>query len=262
MTCTVELRCSACGSVFVAEGDPAGAEFACPVCLASGRVGAHPQPKSQPKLQPKPQPPQPKPLPAPRAKAAAPAPRPSRPPQAENRAATSPAPAPRPAERPPSAAHLEPAQEVVCPRCKLHFTPRGSASRTDPGDRPRLLLVDRPGFLLDTLRETLGASYEVFTASSVEEARALLAQGNVDLMILDPDIEPGGEQLLPGPLRKSCPMLIYTAADEAQLYGERWEELHALGADDILVKGMNAAEHLSRKVAALLGRAVDDADEP
>ena len=40
--------------------------------------------------------------------------------------------------------------------------------------------------------------------------------------------------------------------------GEEWDEMQRLGADDILIKGMNVAESLQRKVGDLLGVAGSD----
>jgi hypothetical protein len=37
------------------------------------------------------------------------------------------------------------------------------------------------------------------------------------------------------------------------MYGEGWARLRALGVDDVVMKGMNMSEMLSRKVAEMLG---------
>ena len=37
------------------------------------------------------------------------------------------------------------------------------------------------------------------------------------------------------------------------MYGEGWARLRALGVDDVVIKGMNMDEALSRKVAEMLG---------
>ena len=80
------------------------------------------------------------------------------------------------------------------------------------------------------------------------------------LMILDLDIDHGfGRRLLRGGALKTCPVLIY-GNDESQYYGEEWETLRGLGADAMVIKGMNAAEAIVRKVGELLGRVQDDAD--
>jgi hypothetical protein len=51
---------------------------------------------------------------------------------------------------------------------------------------------------------------------------------------------------------KPCPILVYGDQDESDMYGDSWEELQRLGADDIVMKGMNAGESLARKAASLL----------
>ena len=67
-----------------------------------------------------------------------------------------------------------------------------------------------------------------------------------------------GIDLLRGLSVKPCPILIYTAQDESEMYGDSWEELRELGADDMVVKGMNVGESLVRKVGALLGKDRDE----
>ena len=88
----------------------------------------------------------------------------------------------------------------------------------------------------------------------------MLAEGPVDLIVLDLTLDGGeeGRQLLTELSPKPCPILIYTARDEAELYGERWEELKRLGADDLVMKGMKVAESLVRKTRKLLGDPVDE----
>ena len=44
-------------------------------------------------------------------------------------------------------------------------------------------------------------------------------------------------------------------------YGESWDELRSLGADDLVRKGMNVGESLRRKVSALLGERWDEDEE-
>ena len=48
-------------------------------------------------------------------------------------------------------------------------------------------------------------------------------------------------------------MLLFTAQDESDMYGDGWAKLKALGVDDAVIKGMNMDEMLLRKVAAMLG---------
>jgi len=67
----------------------------------------------------------------------------------------------------------------------------------------------------------------------------------------------GGLDLLRELNVKPCPILIYTAQDESEMYGDSWNELQRLGADDIVPKGMNVGDELTRKVDSLLGRQTD-----
>ena len=74
-------------------------------------------------------------------------------------------------------------------------------------------------------------------------------------MLLDLTLDKGedGLQLLREPPGKICPVLLFTAQDESEMYGEGWEKLVALGVDGVVIKGMNMNEALSRKVAEMLG---------
>jgi DNA-binding response OmpR family regulator len=151
-------------------------------------------------------------------------------------------------------------QEVVCPRCKLHFVPRRSATTVPRGKRRTVLVVEDMDYFQEIAVDALSACYEVKTASTVQEARAALTGGGIDLMVLDLTLDGGeyGVELLRTMSSKPCPILIYTAQDESEMYGDSWEELIRLGADDLVMKGMNVGESLLRKVAALLGDDVDD----
>ena len=42
------------------------------------------------------------------------------------------------------------------------------------------------------------------------------------------------------------------------MYGREWDELQRLGADDMVLKGMNVGETLLRKASELLEVEVDD----
>jgi DNA-binding response OmpR family regulator len=110
-------------------------------------------------------------------------------------------------------------------------------------------------YFQEMAREALGAKYEVRCATSLSEARHALASGPVDVILLDLVLGEGedGLSLLRGLPRKPCPVLVFTAQDESELYGARWDELRALGADDLVFKGMNTGEMLVRKVDDLLG---------
>ena len=63
-----------------------------------------------------------------------------------------------------------------------------------------------------------------------------------------------GSILTGGSPGKICPVLLFTAQDESEMYGESWAHLRALGVDDVIIKGMNIGEALVRKVAEMLGQ--------
>jgi len=144
--------------------------------------------------------------------------------------------------------------EVSCPRCGLHFVP-GSQPAPAPGARRTILLVEDLAYFVEIARDALSGRYEVKTARTVEQARAILAAGRVDLILLDLTLEGGqdGLRLLREPPGKVCPVLLFTAQDESEMYGDQWANLRAVGIDDVVIKGMNMGEALLRKVSALLG---------
>jgi DNA-binding response OmpR family regulator len=142
---------------------------------------------------------------------------------------------------------------VVCPRCKLHFVPRRDAARTT--ERRTILVVEDMELFRDIARDALAPRFEVKTAVDLASARQHLAQGPVDLIVLDPRLDRGesGVDLLRDLPAKPCPIVIYTDQDESEIYGESWERLRRMGADDLVVKSLNAGESLVRKVRDLLG---------
>lgn len=149
--------------------------------------------------------------------------------------------------------------EVVCPRCNLHFQPRGAAiERKEP--QKTVLIVDDLEYFRQIAKDALESICRVKTAASTAQARETLAQGGIDLLVLDLTLEGtgAGYQFLSELGPKPCPILIYTAQDESEMYGEQWEKLRALGADDLVIKGMQVAESLARKASVLLGLPMDD----
>jgi len=154
------------------------------------------------------------------------------------------------------------AEEVVCPRCQLHFVPRRGAVRSAEGCRPKVLVVEDNAFFREVAADALGSEYEVISADSAAEARTYLARGDIDLMILDLTLDgpDSGLELMRSLPTKPCPVLIFTARDESEMYGDSWDELRKLGADDMVLKGMNAGELLVRKVGTLLGKRWEDED--
>ena len=157
---------------------------------------------------------------------------------------------------PPKAEAPEPARagEVCCPRCNLHFVPDARSEPKIVG-RPTLLVVEDMEYFVEIARDALAGRYELKIARTLDEARALLLKGDIDLMLLDLTLEHGedGLRLLREPPGKTCPVLLFTAQDESEMYGDGWEKLRALGVDDVVIKGMNMDEMLCRKVAEMLG---------
>jgi DNA-binding response OmpR family regulator len=117
------------------------------------------------------------------------------------------------------------------------------------------LVVEDMDYFVEIARDALGGRYELKIAKTLDEARRILVRGGIDLLLLDLTLEGGedGLRLLREPPGKTCPVLLFTAQDESEMYGEGWAKLQALGVDDVVIKGMNMNESLSRKVAEMLG---------
>ncbi len=145
---------------------------------------------------------------------------------------------------------------VQCPRCGFRFSPKTSQAPAEGGRRCRVLVVEDMPFFQESVREVLSERYELLFASNVAAARRAIETETLDLLLLDLTLEGGedGLALLRALPRKPCPVLIYTSEDEAEVYGDGWQSLRALGADDVVLKGMNAGEALARKVAEILGK--------
>jgi predicted Zn finger-like uncharacterized protein len=165
-------------------------------------------------------------------------------------------PAAPPPPAPAAAAPAATPNEVICPRCGLHFAPASTRPVPPPGHRATVLVVEDMEYFLEIAREALRGKYEVKAARDVEEASKALREGPVDVILLDIYLangEDGLELLRRHP--KTCPVLAFTAEDESEMYGEGWNRLLAAGIDDVVRKGMNVSEVLLRKVAAALGEA-------
>lgn len=154
----------------------------------------------------------------------------------------------------PAATDASAASEVCCPRCNFHFVPPAAAEPKRSG-RQTLLVVEDMDYFIEIARDALGSRYELKVAKTLDEARKILVQGGIDLLLLDLTLEDGedGLRLLREPPGKTCPVLLFTAQDESEMYGDGWAKLRALGADDVVMKGMNMDEALSRKVGEMLG---------
>lgn len=235
----VETRCASCGSSFLID-EEGGSGTPCPVCGNPMEAeAAAPEPKA------------PEAAVSTRAAASERPAEPTRPPRTGERDA-----APR------TIGAVDPdAGEVVCPRCKLHFVPRAeTAPEAESSSKQTVLVVEDMEYFIEIARDALEPRYQVKVATTVEDARALLGAGNISLMLLDLTLAEGGDagQLLGELPFKPCPILIYTAEDESMMYGETWEKLQELGADDVVLKGMNVGESIVRKVDSLLGGAGEE----
>ncbi len=223
---TMEVSCPSCATSFLLDESAVGAEVPCPACMQLLPLD---------NLQ----------LSSPEAVNA--------PPHATPQAAPRLEPAPT----------LSEAEEIVCPRCKLHFNPKRRARDVESEARPTVLIVEDMGYFMEIAVDALSGHCDVKKATRIDEAKEILVTGGIDLLVLDLTLGGGedGINLLEGMAIKPCPILIFTARDESEMYGEEWEDLQKLGADDIVIKGMNAAESLRKKVGALLGRHWDDEED-
>jgi predicted Zn finger-like uncharacterized protein len=148
-----------------------------------------------------------------------------------------------------------PAGQVACPKCGHEFVPELKSRPSSPmKERRVVLLVEDQKYFTELTREALGTDYRVICVSSKDEALKVVQAEEPSLMILDLSLARGqdGSDLLRAIPGKSFPVLIFTARDETELYGDAWKELQRLGANDIVRKGMNVGEELRRKVASLL----------
>lgn len=218
----VEIRCPACGRGYLvdeAKIPPAGGKATCKACGGAIEL---------PKRAPSP--------PAPRQPAA-------------------PSPAPQKASRASGSPTTPSDGTVVCPRCGLHFSPARTGPATRGASRPTVLVVEDMDYFLEIAKDALSPKYEVKTASTLAEARRALSAGGVDAILLDLTLRNGEEglTLIREMPFKPCPVLLFTAADESEMYGESWAKLRSLGVDDLVIKGINVGESLCRKVGTLLG---------
>jgi DNA-binding response OmpR family regulator len=119
-----------------------------------------------------------------------------------------------------------------------------------------VLLVEDQKYFTELASEALGRDYRTISVATKDEALRVIDSEKPSVMILDLNLARGqdGRDLLRSLPGKSFPILIFTARDETEMYGPPWEELKALGADDIVHKGMNVGDELRRKVSWLLDR--------
>ncbi|MES2888834.1 MAG: response regulator [Pseudomonadota bacterium] len=117
----------------------------------------------------------------------------------------------------------------------------------------KVLLVEDDRELRATLRESLRVEgYEVAAAASLADAHALLANGEVDIVLLDLGLPDGDGETLLAALRRgrSTPVIVISAreTDDPKI------RLLDAGADDFLVKPFSLGELLARMRVALRHR--------
>ncbi len=117
----------------------------------------------------------------------------------------------------------------------------------------RVLLVEDDPALRSTLRDALQVEgFQVHTAASLSEGRALAAHAAPDLVLLDLGLPDGDGETLLASLRQrsSTPVLLISAR-----HGEQQKiALLDAGADDYLVKPFSVGELLARMRVALRHR--------
>ena len=154
---------------------------------------------------------------------------------------------------------------VTCPKCGHFFVPLSTGPQPVGAGRPaddarpraRVLLVEDQKYFAELTREALGDEFETNVVANLGEARSVLQNGTVDLVILDLSLEGNedGTQVLQATRARGIPVLVFTARDETELYGGIWDSLKAAGATDILIKGVNVGDELRQKVTSLLSHA-------
>ena len=117
----------------------------------------------------------------------------------------------------------------------------------------KVLLVEDDRELRGTLRESLQVEgYEVAAAASLADAHALLANTEVDIVLLDLGLPDGDGETLLAALRRgrSTPVIVISAreTDDPKI------RLLDAGADDFLVKPFSLGELLARMRVALRHR--------
>ncbi len=136
---------------------------------------------------------------------------------------------------------------ITCPSCGNRFE---AADGANPPTT--ILIVEDTDFFLHLAVDVLGARFRTITARNVAEAREKLATEPVDLLVLDLSLpDDDGKEVLRA-LPRDMPVLVFTSKDETSLVGREWQMLQALGASDVVHKGLNIEETLLRKVEDLL----------
>ena len=142
---------------------------------------------------------------------------------------------------------------VNCPQCGHLFVPQAPGKAVQE-PRHHILVVEDQNYFAELTRDSLGSDYKTTIVSDPAGARKALGEGKFDLVILDLSLEgdQDGSQLLESIRQHDLPVLIFTAREEADLYGGIWDDLKSAGATDILLKGINVSEDLRLKVKTLI----------
>lgn len=111
----------------------------------------------------------------------------------------------------------------VAPVTAAHSPPKPASM----AERPRVLHVDDDSDVLHVVAETLRAEADVVSASSIKEARGVLANSNVDLAVVDLTLPDGvGPDLLSElrrPDGKAIPSVVFSAHDACPEVAERFD---------------------------------------
>ncbi len=142
--------------------------------------------------------------------------------------------------------------ETLCPNCGHSFSPE--AVQFAPRGRQRILVAEDHDFFLQMAQDALSKKYDTVSVKTAEAAQREIERCHPDLLVLDLMLADGGTGLdiLRAFRDRKFPVLVYTSRDEELIYGKLWNTLKELGVDDVLIKGMNVADELRRKVESLL----------
>jgi predicted Zn finger-like uncharacterized protein len=140
-----------------------------------------------------------------------------------------------------------------CPKCGLIFeVETGKMPEKERAEKITVLLLEDDPFFCNFIKETLQEKYMLFINHTLNEALETLRREVVHIILLDLTLgQENGRDFLKK-IEKKCPILIVTAHDEIDMYGDFWEELKNLGADDIIHKSINMEDILLTRMESLL----------
>lgn len=128
------------------------------------------------------------------------------------------------------------AGDTAMPGAQRHFEP----PRLGIAERPRILHVDDDRDIRHVVAETLRADAEVISVGSIKEARRAIADGDVDLAVVDLALADGGGLDLLGVLQKAdgsaIPAVVFSGQDANSEIAER--------VDAVLMKSRASLDRL------------------